>query len=60
MVSTITRYAYDRIRAERVMPGVFEVCRAVPLARAIDDILLLAECSVDGEWEGRVFYLPLR
>jgi hypothetical protein len=42
------------------MPGVFEVSRNVPIGRAIEDILLLAECSLDGEWEGQVRYLPLR
>jgi hypothetical protein len=41
------------------MPGVFEVSRAVPVGRGIEDILLLAECSLDGEWEGQVRYLPL-
>jgi hypothetical protein len=41
------------------MPGVFELSRRVPLGQAIDDILLLAECSVDGEWEGQIRYLPL-
>ncbi len=25
-----------------------------------EDILLLAECSLEGEWEGQVRYLPLR
>jgi len=42
------------------MPGVFEVNREVPIAQAIEDILLLAECSIEGEWEGQVRYLPLR
>ena len=42
------------------MPGVFEVSRDVPIGIAIEDILLLAECSMDGEWEGQVRYLPLR
>jgi hypothetical protein len=42
------------------MPGVFEVSRAVPVGQAIEDILLLAEYSLDGEWEGQVRYLPLR
>jgi hypothetical protein len=42
------------------MPGVFEVSRDVPLRTAIEDILLLAECSLEGEWEGQVRYLPLR
>ncbi len=59
-VKTITRYAYERIEAALVMPGVFEVSRRVPVGVAIEDILLLAECSFDGEWEGQVRYLPLR
>ena len=58
-VSTITKYAYQRVRADQPMPGVFEVNRPVPIGRAIEDILLLAECSLDGEWEGQVRYLPL-
>ncbi len=41
------------------MPGLFEVSRSVPVGRAIEDILLLAECSLDGEWEGQIRYLPL-
>jgi hypothetical protein len=32
----------------------------VPIGVAIEDTLLLAECSLDGEWEGQVRYLPLR
>ena len=59
-VSTMTRYAYDRVRAGLLMPGVFEVSRDVPLGVAIEDILLLAECSIPGEWEEQVRYLPLR
>jgi hypothetical protein len=58
-VSTITRYAYERVQEGQLMPGVFEVSRAVPIGRAIEDILLLAECSFDDEWEGQVRYLPL-
>lgn len=58
-VSTVTRYAYDRTKAGLPMPGVFELPRSVPIARAIEDILLLAECSLEGEWEGQVRYLPL-
>lgn len=58
-VSTITRYAYDRIRAGEFMPGVFEVNRGLPIGAAIEDLLLLTECSEKGEWEGQVRYLPL-
>jgi hypothetical protein len=59
-VATMTRYAYDRVREGKPMPGVFEVGRAVPIRVAIEEIVLLAECSLDGEWEGQVRYLPLR
>jgi hypothetical protein len=59
-VSTMTRYAYDRVRDGKPMPGVFEVGRGVPIGVAIDEILLLAHCSLAGEWEGQVRYLPLR
>ncbi len=59
-VSTMTAYAYDRVRNGLPMPGVFEVSRKVPIGVAIDEILLLAECSLEGEWEGQVRYLPLR
>ena len=59
-VKTITHYAYERVRAGLPMPGVFEVSRAVPISVAIEDLVLLAECSLDGEWDGQVRYLPLR
>lgn len=59
-VTTMTHYAYERVKAGRPMPGVFEVSRAVPIGIAIEDILLLAEYSFEGEWEGQVRYLPLR
>ncbi len=41
------------------MPGVFEVGRSVSIRTAIEDILLIAETSLEGEWEGQVRYLPL-
>jgi hypothetical protein len=56
----MTRYAYERVRAGNSMPGVFEVSRNVPVGLAIDEILLIAEHSLEGEWEGQVRYLPLR
>ena len=59
-VSTITKHAYERVRAAQPMPGVIEIGETVPIGQAIEDILLLAECSLDDEWEGQVHYLPLR
>jgi len=59
-VTTLTRYAYERVQAGQPMPGVFEVSRSGSIGTAIEDILLLAENSLDGEWEGQIRYLPLR
>lgn len=59
-VSTITQFAYERIKTGKPMPGVFEVNRSIPVQLVIDDILLLTDCSHPREWEGQIFYLPLR
>ncbi len=59
-VSTMTYYAYERVRAGLSMPGVFEVSRRISVGDAIADIVLLVECSLEEEWEGQVRYLPLR
>jgi hypothetical protein len=60
VVSTITFHANERIREGKLMPGVFEVGRSVPVKAAIEDLILLAECSHEAEWEGQIRYLPLR
>ena len=59
-VSTITKYAYERIEAGQIMPGVFEVSHTAPIGLVIEDILLLIECSLEGEWEDQIIYLPLK
>ena len=58
-VRTITQYAYERVGAGQSMPGVFEVSPDISIGRAVEDILLLAEYSLDNEWEGQIRYLPL-
>ncbi|HOB98496.1 MAG TPA: DUF5615 family PIN-like protein [Verrucomicrobiota bacterium] len=59
-VATLTAYAYARAEAGLPMPGLFEAGPSVPIATAIDDLLLIAECSLPGELEGQVRYLPLK
>jgi len=58
-ISTLAKHAFDRIAAGQPMPGLFEVGSVAPVGQAIDDLILLAECSFDGEWEGQVRFLPL-
>jgi hypothetical protein len=59
-VTTMTNFACERVQAGLSMPGLFEVSRRVPVGLAIEEILLLDECSLEGEWEGQVRFLPLR
>ena len=59
-VATMTTFAYERIQAGLRMPGLFEVSRRVPVGVVIEEIILIAECSLKGEWEGQVRFLPLR
>jgi hypothetical protein len=59
-VSTLTAYAYERVRDGLSMPGLVEVGPTVSSAVAIEDLALITLCSRAGEWEGQVIYLPLR
>ena len=58
-VTTITKYAYERINEGLPMPGVFEIKMNSPLGDIIEDILLVAVYSYENEWEGQIVYLPL-
>ena len=58
--STMTRYVRERVGAGQTMPGVFEISRRVSTGVAVEDLLLLTELSLEGEWQGQVCYLPLR
>jgi hypothetical protein len=57
-VATITRYAYERMTEGKTMPGVIEVTSDASIGRVIEDLLLLLSCSLDGELEGQIQYLP--
>jgi hypothetical protein len=52
-------FAYERVRARRLMPGVFVIRNKPPFGVMIDEILLVALCSSQEEWKDRVEFLPL-
>lgn len=56
---TVPRHAWERVEAGLLMSGVFIASAELPIQQVIEDILLLAECSRDGEWDRQVRYLPL-
>ena len=56
---TMPSYAAERLREGQTMPGVLLVPQLLPIGRAIDDLLLIAECSTESEYEGLILRLPL-
>ena len=57
--ATLSDFAYARVVAGEVMPGVFVVNDRLPVGRAIEELVLVATCSDASDWVGRVLYLPL-
>lgn len=58
-VSTLVGYAYQRVQSGGAMPGVFVIGQGASLGPIIEDIVLLAEASHEGEWETQIRYLPM-
>ena len=59
-VTTMSKQAFDRVEKGLAMPGVIEVSQDVPIGEAIEDLILIAECSLENEWNNQVIYLPIK
>jgi predicted nuclease of predicted toxin-antitoxin system len=57
--ATMPDFAYNRLVAGELMAGIFVVNDRMPTRQAIDELLLLIDCSEQTEWRGVVLYLPL-
>ncbi len=58
-VRTIPAAVTDLFDRGLPMRGVFIVRRTVPAQRAIEEIVLLSACSLEGEWQGVTAFMPL-
>jgi hypothetical protein len=58
-LATMGGEAARRVSEQLSMPGLFRGPRSLPIAEAIEELLVLIECSREGEWEGMVGFLPL-
>lgn len=56
----MTRHALDRVARGEPMPGVIAVHQRLPIGYVVDDLLLVASCSLAADWVNRVGFLPLR
>jgi len=57
--ATMARYAYERVAAGSTMRGVFVICDRLPVGQAIEEILLVAACTEQDEWNTLVAHLPM-
>lgn len=55
---TMIEFAKKRVAANKLMPGIVEISQDVSIGEAIDELIVFATCSLDGEWEGQVVFLP--
>jgi hypothetical protein len=58
-VRTMPVFVRERVNAGRPMPGVIEVAGTFAIGRAIEEILLVAQCSEEGEWANQIVHVPL-
>lgn len=57
-VTTMAHFAFERVRAGLPMAGVLVVDPYLAIGAIVDDILLVVECSLEGEWDARVGFVP--
>lgn len=57
--NTMTLHAKKRVEAGMPMPGLIVIRQSIPIGKAIDDLLLVAEVLQESEWQGQIHFLPL-
>ncbi len=58
--ATMLDFAYERMADNLEMRGVIAVPQDLPIGQAIEEISMLIEYSLEGEWENQVVFVPLR
>lgn len=58
-VQTLVGFAWESVQAGEPMAGVIVLGRNLRVSEAVEELLLIAECSEPEEWAGVVAYLPL-
>jgi hypothetical protein len=58
-LKTIPRSAYARLVAGERMPGVMALSKSLPIGQAIEELVMIIECSEQSEWQNQITHLPL-
>jgi len=56
---TMLRTAHERVRSGQKTAGLVIVKKELPWAAAIQDLVLLLECSTERDFENEVIFIPL-
>jgi hypothetical protein len=59
-VATLIGFAWARTHRGERHTGVIAIPQSLGMHEIIDDLILIAECSLEEEWEDLVRFLPLR
>jgi len=57
--SSVSRFAFQRVRAGEPMPGVFVISDRMPKGQAIDQLVLAVTCLNPGDCQAQVHHFPL-
>lgn len=58
--ATMIDFAYSRVADGLPMPGIVAISQHLPIGEAIAEVSLLAECSLQDEWQNQVVYIPIK
>jgi hypothetical protein len=58
-VNTMGAHARARLLAGKHMRGLFLIRQTFPIGRAIEEIVTVAVCSDDRDWQNLIVHLPL-
>jgi hypothetical protein len=56
---TMPYFAYERVKARQVMPGVFLVSNRMPIGQAIEEILTAVDCLAPEECSNFIRFFPI-
>ena len=56
----MTKHALERLQIDLPTSGVIAVHQRAGISTVLDDLVLVATCGAAADFDGRIYYLPLR
>ncbi len=55
---TMTRFAYERIAQDLLMPGIVVIKRTSSVGQIVRELEILITCTMYDEWENHIWFVP--